>query len=258
MKHTLMICLCFTILISAFSENYKGHYLKEGETLWSVCRKYNVSLDQLCKVNNIKDPSKISYGIVLKIPGETTQVHKGTDYIIHYLQEGETLWSLSRKYNTSLEVICSINNIKDPTYLREGFRLKIPAGTSTNSAFLDYSVPLTGTIKPFVTYHFRGILIFTTGSDKNVRSIDKGIVSFVDRVPGYGITIYIKHKNGYISTYSGFDKIYVNMHEEVRRDQTIGIAGMLSRYDKPGLLFSIVNNNKGLKFDMTSRKFVKQ
>ena len=43
--------------------------VKSGDTLGKIAAKLGVSLDDLCKANNIKDANKIGLGQVLKIPG---------------------------------------------------------------------------------------------------------------------------------------------------------------------------------------------
>ena len=45
---------------------------------------------------------------------------------IYTLKKGDTLYGLSRKFNISVELIQEFNQIKDPSQLREGAKLKIP------------------------------------------------------------------------------------------------------------------------------------
>lgn len=263
-----------------YSSSYKIHYLKDGETLWRVSQNYNISLDLLCKVNNISDASRVKKGAKLKIPLSDSSA--ATGYRYHYLEEGETLWRVSQNYQVSLELLCKVNNISDATKVKKGTKLKIPTSnnlstpvsttkkvttqqntTTTNTTpppqngkiYLDYAIPLQGSIKPFVTAHFRGLLIFTNNKESEVRAAASGKVTYVDRIRGYGIVVSIRHPDGYTSTYSGFKEIYVKHGDTIAKGETIGLAGTLSRYEKPGLLFSLIYNKQGVKFDMEYKRF---
>lgn len=49
-----------------------------------------------------------------------------TDFRVHTFKAGETLWSLSRNYNTSLSSILKANPHLEPTSIKEGTSIKIP------------------------------------------------------------------------------------------------------------------------------------
>jgi len=51
------------------------HFVVKGDSLWKISRQYNVPLEKISKANNIKDPRKIKYGNILKIPGKTIVNH---------------------------------------------------------------------------------------------------------------------------------------------------------------------------------------
>ena len=48
-----------------------------------------------------------------------------SDGLYHIVKKGDTLYSLSKKYNVPIKEIMSINNITDPMKIREGYRLLI-------------------------------------------------------------------------------------------------------------------------------------
>ncbi|MCG8570172.1 MAG: peptidoglycan DD-metalloendopeptidase family protein [Spirochaetes bacterium] len=223
--------------------------MKSGETLWRVSQNYQISLDTLCQINKIKDVTQVREGTKLLIPVSTQSSHQ-----VYYLKKDETLWRVSQRFKVPLETILKINNITDVKKVKTGAKLLIPV-KSWQKEYLDYSIPLEGSIKPFVTTHFRGILIFTNSKEDKVRAVESGTVTYVDRKEGYGIVVFIKHSNGFLSTYSGFDKITIKKGDKVSKNQVIGTAGQLSRYKKPGLLFSLSYQKKNLKFDMNTLKF---
>ena len=48
-----------------------------------------------------------------------------SDDLVHIFKKGDTLYSLSKKYNVKLSEILEINNIKDPMKIREGYKVII-------------------------------------------------------------------------------------------------------------------------------------
>ena len=71
----LTILLCLLILTNLFgTENKKYIIVKKGETLWRISKIYKVPLEVLCKINNIKDKTKISAGMKLLLPSEPVKI----------------------------------------------------------------------------------------------------------------------------------------------------------------------------------------
>lgn len=50
------------------------HLVKRGQTLYSIARAYDVSLESLVEVNQIADPSRVRAGLVLFVPGASAPV----------------------------------------------------------------------------------------------------------------------------------------------------------------------------------------
>ena len=48
------------------------------------------------------------------------------DYIIYTVVRGDTLWSIARRYNTTVSELVRINNIKNPNLIYVNKKLKIP------------------------------------------------------------------------------------------------------------------------------------
>lgn len=238
---------------------YQEYSIKKGETLWSVGKKFRTNIDELIKINNIHDITKIQSGLTIKIPvtKEENKIIENDykDFKVHYLKKGETIWRISKKYGVQVQKICEINDINDITKISLGTKIIIPIKIE----YLNYGLPLDGEISIFKTSNFNGVHIFTEEdiNKRNVCSIASGKVSYIDSIPGYGLTVFIRHENGLLSTYSGMERISIKEDDVVNQDQIIGIAGNLSRYDKYGILFSIQLKGNGLEFDKDKKKFIK-
>ncbi|MDX9701886.1 MAG: LysM peptidoglycan-binding domain-containing protein [Candidatus Auribacterota bacterium] len=59
-------------------------------------------------------------------PVSVSAVHGTPTYAIHVVQSGENLGRIAKKYDVSVQSICSINGIDQSSALNEGDRIKIP------------------------------------------------------------------------------------------------------------------------------------
>ena len=86
------------------------HKVKRGETLSSIAEDYKVSISSLQGWNNISD-NKIIAGEDLKIgksSGSNSQLSKDG---YHIVEKGESLYSIAKQYNTSVQKLKSLNNL---------------------------------------------------------------------------------------------------------------------------------------------------
>ncbi|PYI54834.1 LysM peptidoglycan-binding domain-containing protein [Paenibacillus flagellatus] len=88
-----------------------------GESLWAIARRYGVSVDDIVRVNEIDEPTRLAVGQALVIP---------TSESVHVVAPGESLWSISRRYGIPVDEIARANNIANPSQLYVGQRLRIP------------------------------------------------------------------------------------------------------------------------------------
>lgn len=54
------------------TEEYTIYKVESGDTLWSIAKKFNVTVDDIIKANELEDPNKLQVGQELKIPKEKT------------------------------------------------------------------------------------------------------------------------------------------------------------------------------------------
>ena len=98
-------------------DNGNVYIVQSGDTLYNIARKYNVSVDELKKTNNLTT-NTLQIGQQLIIP--TTN-----DYETYTVESGDTLYSIARKFNTTVSAIASLNNLATNT-LSIGQQLLIP------------------------------------------------------------------------------------------------------------------------------------
>ncbi len=95
--------------------------VQPGDTLYAIARRFNVSVDAVKQANNLVTDI-ISIGQRLIIPGLAPPPLVTVTYIV---QPGDTLYSIARAYDTTVEAIMVANNLTT-TALSIGQTLKIP------------------------------------------------------------------------------------------------------------------------------------
>jgi LysM repeat protein len=112
------------------------HTVEKGETLFKISQKYSMNISELRELNPGVDI--LQPGMKLKVKGkwlinpQTTPVYNGRNVILHEIKKGETLYGLSKQYNTSIEELKKINGV-DEFNLQPGGYLKV-LGTEVSAA----------------------------------------------------------------------------------------------------------------------------
>lgn len=94
------------------------YQVKEGDTLYSIANKYNISVNELKAINEL-DSDILSIGQILNVPSGLSLVNT---YIV---TKGDTLYSVAKKFDTTIDEIKKLNNL-DHNMLSVGQKLLIP------------------------------------------------------------------------------------------------------------------------------------
>ena len=94
------------------------YIVKSGDSLYSIARKYNTTVDELMKLNNLSS-NILSINQVLKVPSNNTSD------ITYIVKSGDSLYSIARKYQITVDDIKKYNNLTS-NLLSIGQVLKIP------------------------------------------------------------------------------------------------------------------------------------
>jgi len=114
---------------TTFNGKYFEHIIESGETLWGITRRYGTSEKELKALNPILNTG-FPAGAVLKIPvkneAKTVQPVNRDAFEEHYVEKGETLYALSRKYGISILDIKKYNPALENRNLVYGETVLIP------------------------------------------------------------------------------------------------------------------------------------
>ena len=109
-----------------------GNYytVKSGDSLWSIAKKYNVSVFDLKSANGLTS-SLLSIGDVLKIPTVIEDEPKENVYVV---KKGDSLYKIAQNYDTTVSEIMKLNNLTS-TALSIGQILEIPVKNVSNNTY---------------------------------------------------------------------------------------------------------------------------
>jgi len=118
----------------------KYHKVKSGESLGKIADKYNTSLANLRKWNNIKGSTihtgdKLIVGMTetaeqiaensTETKAKSKQNSNSLDFIYYTVRQGDTLWKIAQKHNGTVEEIKKLNNISNEKSLKPGQKIKV-------------------------------------------------------------------------------------------------------------------------------------
>lgn len=114
------------------AEKKETYTVKKGDNLYDLAKKYNTTVSELKTLNNLTT-NNLSIGQILKLPIEK-QLEQNKVYTV---KAGDTLYRIATQNNTTVDIIKTLNNLKDDT-LSIGQQILIP-----NTEFIE--IPTTTT-----------------------------------------------------------------------------------------------------------------
>ena len=112
-------------------ESYRYHTIKPKETLYSVARTYSLRPEDIVAANPGLSEETFQIGKTIRIPlpasneSYTYYSDRQTQQVIHKVKKGETLYSIARQYNVSVEEIQRVNSLSSNS-LKVDMELIIP------------------------------------------------------------------------------------------------------------------------------------
>lgn len=221
-----------------------------GDTLSTVAEKFGVSIDTVKWANDLKRDS-LTVGQEIKIPPVTGIVHK--------VREGETIYSIAKKYKTESQKIVNFpfNDFSDleSFALVVGQTLIVPDGVASQAPARVTPIPpvfaggtgqlqwpVGGLITQYPVWYHMAVDIANSAAP-GIAAADGGTVSFVEYLRyGYGFHVLVDHGNGLETLYAHLSDIYVKPGDRVGRGQIIGKMGNTGRSSGTHLHFEVRKN----------------
>ena len=100
-----------------------NYTVAEGDNLSKIARKYNTSVDDIVRLNDILDPNQISINQELIIPESTKPANITNSYNV---RPGDTLGRIAKTYNTTAKNLAKYNDIEDMNMIKVNQQIAIP------------------------------------------------------------------------------------------------------------------------------------
>ena len=117
--------------------------VEKGDTLYSISRKYQITVAELRTANNLSENDVIKVGQKLIIPdadigtavalsstktaGNATPAGKVVDYVV---KKGDTLYGIARKNGMAVADLMALNNLDSSAVIKVGQKLKVTEGAA--------------------------------------------------------------------------------------------------------------------------------
>ena len=120
---------------AALNQSSVIHVVGWGETLFSIARHYDTSVEALCAANGITNPAHIYAGQRLVIPSATSAninapAVPATAGATHVVDPGENLYRIALRYGTTVQALAQLNGITNHHHVVAGQALRIPGGST--------------------------------------------------------------------------------------------------------------------------------
>ena len=108
------------------------HVVRSGDTLWGLARRYNLSVQQLTKLNAMQPDDTLRPGTSLRIGSGAMTARADSAMVTprqtlqHTVRRGDTLTRISERYRVSVDDLRKWNNLKATDYLQPGQTLSLP------------------------------------------------------------------------------------------------------------------------------------
>jgi len=148
--------LVILLLISSFIFADSTYKVEKGDTLYSISRKYQITVAELRAANNLSENDVIKIGQKLIIPSadisnaaalvsdntkkELSEKEKNQSKAlensssVYVVQKGDTLYGIAKKTGLTVAQLVSLNNIDTSTVIKVGQKLTIKAVQTLSQA----------------------------------------------------------------------------------------------------------------------------
>jgi murein DD-endopeptidase MepM/ murein hydrolase activator NlpD len=117
------------------------YYVEEGDTLYSIAAKFSTTVEALIEANDIADPSLVYPGLALVIPG-----YPGVEGVLELKEVGygENIYSLSRRYQVSVDALTRLNRAVNPGRFYVGQSVIVPQPLESDLETVGERIVLAG------------------------------------------------------------------------------------------------------------------
>ncbi|MEM8862628.1 MAG: M23 family metallopeptidase [Chloroflexota bacterium] len=242
-----------TLAISDGLSPVREYRVQEGETLWDVAEKLDVTVRQLIAANIVRIPDGISAGTKLIVPtskdflnlalpgiSESSLIEGGK----YTVKVGDNIPTIASRFGIDADQLRLANKLQnDLIYV--GQQLLLPEKD-------EFLIPAIGEMRwPFYRRNWEYTISqgykpdhagvdFVLQEGVPIRAVADGYVTFAgwDNI-GYGNMVMVGHSDGFYTLYAHMESIEVERGQKVDRENILGYSGNTGNSSNPHLHFEI-------------------
>ncbi|MBV6494633.1 MAG: hypothetical protein LDLANPLL_02667 [Turneriella sp.] len=212
---------------------WRRYRVKKNDTFFSIMARTVLNHDTISSVNHLASLWDVSTGDEWLLPNVRGIAAKGSRDIVakKFGKKADSLVPIPGQKNYFFITGLHFESIESAFFDLRAF-IRPVAGRLT-SAFGMRRDPFTEKRK----FH-KGIDIGVPVGTPVVASAD-GVVTFVGKKGGYGNTVLVRHRNGYLTLYGHLSKFAVKKGVRVKQGQKIAYSGKTGRATGPHVHFEV-------------------
>ncbi len=238
---------------AAANTNGYAHTIANGESLHTIARRYDVTVQAIVLANGLSSPDKIVVGQKITIPGRGDLNTAAPTTQVASITPTGTVLPATRPTNLAAPVTTAPAQTNlaattpapapvaaTPAPVQTASISPAAAAEPAMSGSDKFRWPASGrVITDFAASRGTGINI-DVPEGSPVKAAENGTVIYVGSgVEGYGNLILIRHPNGYVSAYAHLKNMSVDKGAVVNRGDSIGSVGQTGSVSKPQLHFEL-------------------
>jgi murein DD-endopeptidase MepM/ murein hydrolase activator NlpD len=236
------------------------HTVGNGDTLYSLGRKYGVSPFVIADANGLSKDQQLSLGQRVKIPGAKAAKPVVQDDVVADA-EPEVKAPVFKKKKAPLALAeeeqvaandqtdgeAAIGEAPQKVMAEAKPKLKEPAVVAeapASTAAMGLRWPLKGKVISGFGNKPNGLknegINIAVPEGTSVRAADSGVVAYSgNELKGYGNLVLIRHAGGYVTAYAHAKELFVKRGDTVKRGDVIAKAGQTGSVSSPQLHFEV-------------------
>ncbi len=111
--------------------NNNTYIVQKGDTLYSIAKKYGISVDELKRYNDLFS-NELLIGQILNIPSDNNNDIEEDEVFYYTVQKGDSLYSIAKRFGINVNDLIKTNGLLNTT-LQIGDQLIIPGVTKQNT-----------------------------------------------------------------------------------------------------------------------------
>lgn len=101
---------------------YKIYQVGLNDTIDSIAQKFNTTVENIKKLNGIKDGMTLMSGGFLIVPQATEK----NEYKTYLVKKGDTIYSIAKENNIDYETLLQLNGLDESDYIYPNQEISIP------------------------------------------------------------------------------------------------------------------------------------